>query len=82
MTLLDVEESLPVKVVCVGCGLGMSRNLASLGIHAGDTVMVVRRAPFSGPILVRVESTGANIAIGREMAGRITVETERHREAS
>jgi len=76
MTLLEVELTAPVKVLDVKCGCGMSRNLACLGIHAGDRVSVVRRAPFHGPILVCVESTGANIAVGREMAAGISVEAE------
>jgi ferrous iron transport protein A len=76
MTLLDVHDVAPVKVLNVECGCGFSRNLACLGIHAGDLVSVVRKAPFSGPVLVRVEKTGANIAVGRDMASRITVETD------
>lgn len=74
MTLLDAEVTAPVKVLNVDCGRGVSRNLACLGIHAGDMISVVRRAPFSGPILVCVVTTGANIAVGREMASRIFVE--------
>ena len=76
MTLLDAEVTAPVKVLNVDCGCGMSRNLACLGIHAGDMVSVVRRAPFRGPILVCVAATGANIAVGREMASKILVELE------
>lgn len=82
MNLLEVKTTKQVKVLEVDCGQGMARNLACLGIHAGDTVTVVRRAPFRGPILVHVESTGVNIAVGREMARRISVEAERSREVS
>ncbi|MCK5794974.1 MAG: ferrous iron transport protein A [Anaerolineales bacterium] len=76
MNLVDVEKVIPVKVLGVDRGQGALRNLASLGVHPGDYVTVIRRAPFRGPILVRVESTGVNLAIGREMAKRILIEAE------
>ncbi len=74
MTLLEVELTRPVTVASLDCSCGMSRNLACLGIHPGDRVSVVRRAPFNGPILVHVENSGVEIAVGRGMASRIIVE--------
>ncbi|HOD06553.1 MAG TPA: FeoA family protein [Myxococcota bacterium] len=76
MTLLEAEINSHVLVKKVDCGGGFSRNLASLGIHEGDRLSVIRKAPFQGPILVRVEGSEVEIAVGRGMASRITVEPD------
>lgn len=76
MTLLEAKIDDQVTVKTVDRGGGFSRNLASLGIHAGDRVSVIRKAPFQGPILVRVQGSEVEIAVGRGMASRITVEPD------
>ncbi len=76
MTLLEAELTTPLKVSAIDVRCGASRNLACLGIHPGDRVSVIRRAPFHGPILVHVEETGVEIAVGRGMASRIIVEAD------
>ena len=77
-----MKKTTPIKVTAIDSGQCAVRNLANLGIHPGDFVTVIRRAPFRGPILVRVETTGVNIAVGRDMAKRITVEAETSRKVS
>lgn len=47
------------------------RYLASLGLTPGTEICVREKAPFNGPILVKVR--GANYALGREVAARIHV---------
>jgi len=81
MTLVDarIGEKLEVKGVqggrCRdGCGQGILSGLATRGLHVGDRVRVLRAAPFRGPVLVEVESSGVRVAIGRGMAARVLVE--------
>jgi DtxR family Mn-dependent transcriptional regulator len=49
------------------------RYLASLGLTPGTEIRVDERAPFNGPILVRVR--GSRYALGREVAERIRVKS-------
>ncbi|MBM4398111.1 MAG: ferrous iron transport protein A [Deltaproteobacteria bacterium] len=59
--------------VC-GCGRRVRDNLAALGVHVGDRVRVMRSAPFHGPVLVKVPSSGIFVAVGRGMAEKVEVE--------
>jgi ferrous iron transport protein A len=45
--------------------------LNTLGIHVGDAVRVVERAPFHGPVLVEVH--GTRVALGRGVARKVMV---------
>lgn len=58
-----------------GRGWGFQRRLMDLGLTPGTRVTVVRSAPFRGPIEVAVR--GSRLALGRGMAERIFVETDR-----
>lgn len=49
-------------------------KLNQYGLFVGDMVKVVRVAPMGGPILVEVN--GREVALGRALAEKITVETE------
>ena len=58
------------------CRLGMGETeqawLAALGLPIGETVTVVRRAPWRGPLHVRT-GTGAEFALDRSCAAEIHV---------
>lgn len=47
--------------------------LRAVGLCEGTTVTVLRRAAFGGPLHVRI-SGGAELAVDRELAARVTVE--------
>jgi Fe2+ transport system protein FeoA len=53
---------------------GDGESIAGLGIHVGEEIVVVRAAPFQGPILVEVPSSGVRVAMGRNMAEAVVVE--------
>jgi ferrous iron transport protein A len=73
ITTLDrIRSNRNVKVVDVIGGWGLQRHLSQLGIHPGDILTVIRHAAMGGPILITIH--GSQIAIGRGMASRITVE--------
>jgi ferrous iron transport protein A len=50
---------------------GFQRRLEDMGLTPGTRIMVVKSAPFHGPIEISVR--GSRLAIGRGMADRILV---------
>lgn len=56
-------------------GWGFQRRLEDMGLTPGTKVMVVKSAPFHGPIEIHVR--GSRLAIGRGMAERILVSVEK-----
>ncbi|MDH5440155.1 MAG: ferrous iron transport protein A, partial [Candidatus Bathyarchaeota archaeon] len=58
-----------------GRGWGFQRRLMDMGLTPGTRVTVVRSAPFRGPVEVSVR--GSRLALGRGMAERIFVETNK-----
>ncbi|MDH5688265.1 MAG: ferrous iron transport protein A [Candidatus Bathyarchaeota archaeon] len=58
-----------------GRGRGFQRRLMDMGLTPGTRVTVVRSAPFRGPVEVSVR--GSRLALGRGMAERIFVETNK-----
>jgi Fe2+ transport system protein FeoA len=49
------------------------RSLNQLGIHAGDEMVVLRKAPLGGPVVVR--NRGGQVAIGKQLAEKLKVHT-------
>lgn len=54
---------------------GLRKRLEDMGLTPGTKVMVVKSAPFHGPLEVYVR--GSRLAIGKGMAERIFVEVKR-----
>lgn len=71
-TLDRIRAGQEVKVVQVVAGQSAARQLAQLGIRAGTTLKVQRRAPMGGPVLV--DSGSSMVAIGRGMARKVSVQ--------
>lgn len=67
---VDAGQSATVRQVSDG-DPGMLRYLASLGFFPGATVEVLEKAPFEGPLRVRVGE--AEHAVGRELARHVFV---------
>jgi len=74
MTLDTVEIRRQAKVILIDGGHGVRAHLNTLGIHVGDQLTVVERAPFRGPVLVEVN--GTRVAIGRGIASKVSVEVD------
>jgi ferrous iron transport protein A len=74
MTLAEVTPKNDVVVVTIDSGHGVRSHLNTLGIHVGDHMTVMGRAPFGGPVLVEVH--GSRVAIGRGLARQIEVASE------
>ena len=71
-TLLEVQKNKSVKIVSIAGGRGSRQILAQLGIGIGSKVVILRNAPFSGPLLI--QNHGTSVAVGRGVASKILVE--------
>lgn len=74
MTLDSVDVRRQARVIVIDGGHGIRAHLNTLGIHVGDWLTVVERAPFRGPVLVEVN--GTRVAIGRGIASKVRVDVE------
>jgi Fe2+ transport system protein FeoA len=75
MTTLDkLELRHEARVILIDGGQGVWAHLNSLGIHIGDWVRVMERAPFGGPVLIEVH--GTRFAVGRGLAAKVRVDLD------
>ncbi|MFQ6094789.1 MAG: ferrous iron transport protein A [Candidatus Bathyarchaeia archaeon] len=58
-----------------GRGWGFQKRLMDMGLTPGTTITVVKSAPFRGPVEILVR--GSRLALGRGMAERVLVETNK-----
>ncbi len=71
MTLEEVGGRQDVVVAEIMGGRGVRTHLNTLGIHVGDRIRVVERAPFKGPVLIEIN--GSRVALGRGIARKVKV---------
>lgn len=77
LTALRAGETGTVTSIKTGYGRGrvFEKRLMDMGLTPGTRVSVVKSAPFHGPLEILVR--GSRLALGRGMAERIFVETEK-----
>ncbi len=74
MTLDTVGTKRQARVIMIDGGQRVRSYLNTLGIHIGDWLTVVQRAPFHGPVIV--ECHGTRLALGRGVARKIRVDMD------
>ncbi|MEE4271951.1 MAG: FeoA family protein [Thermoanaerobaculales bacterium] len=74
MTLDTVGVKREARVIVIDGGQKVRSYLNTLGIHIGDWLTVVQRAPFRGPVLVEIH--GTRVALGRGVARKVRVEMD------
>ncbi len=74
MALDTVDVKKKARVIMIDGGHRVRAHLNTLGIHIGDWLTVVERAPFRGPVLVEVN--GSRLALGRGVASKVKVEID------
>ncbi|MCU0305455.1 MAG: ferrous iron transport protein A [Thermoanaerobaculales bacterium] len=74
MTLDTVGVHRQARVIMIDGGHRIRSYLNTLGIHIGDWLTVVQRAPFRGPVLVEIH--GSRVALGRGIATKIRVDMD------
>jgi Fe2+ transport system protein FeoA len=70
--LYSVPENSNVRIKQVAGTHALKEQLKQMGIFAGDLILVKRRVPFGGALLV--EHHGAQLAISKVLAKQIVVE--------
>lgn len=71
MRLIDIEVNTAVEIVSFEGGKGISSKLRQLGLMPGDQIIIIKKAPFRGPLLV--DANGRSVALGRGVAAKIEV---------
>lgn len=72
-TLAHAEPMVDVRIVALHGDRHELPWLRALGLYEGQEVKVLRRAPFGGPMHVRV-GAGGEFAVDAALAGHIEVE--------
>ena len=75
LTLYQARANSTLKITSISGGWGVRRNLNEVGLHVGDAIRILRKAPFSGPLMV--VNHGTKVAVGRQLAEKIKVEVIR-----
>ncbi len=71
-SLYQAGDHNTLKITGIAGDWAVRRSFNQLGIHAGDCVRVLSRAPFGGPLVI--ENRGAHVAIGKQLAEQVQVE--------
>ena len=74
MTLSDLPDGLPARVVAVTGDALLRERLVELGFTAGERVEVASRALFAGPLRVRLRR--GSLAVRRDEAQNVQVTTD------
>jgi Fe2+ transport system protein FeoA len=72
LCLYEAEGKALLKVLAILGGWETRRSFNQMGIHAGDQIRVLRRAPFGGPLVI--DNAGTQVAVGKQLAEKIKVE--------
>lgn len=78
--LTELEFQVTARIARILDARGIGQHLHEIGIHLGDHIEVLRRAPFGGPFHVRCNDQ--NLALGRNLAKNILVETQTNADAT
>ena len=72
-SLADLPVGHDARVVALCAERDFVKRLHALGFRIGRTVRVIRRAPLSGPVQIRIGTT--DVMLRRREAGNIQIET-------
>ena len=72
MPLTQLSHNKKARIVNLEGGYGFQRKLRVMGVREKQTVMIISRQPFRGPLTVTVG--GCHLTLGRGMAQKIIVE--------
>jgi ferrous iron transport protein A len=75
LSLYKVEGQSYLKIQAILGGWEIRRSFNQIGIHAGDRIRVVCRAPFGGPLII--DNQGTQVAVSKQLAEKIKVEVLR-----
>jgi ferrous iron transport protein A len=72
MLLCEVQTGVTVRILGFLTQPGLAAKLRQLGLVPGESVKVIRQAPFDGPFLLEIR--GREIALGKSIAQKVQIE--------
>lgn len=81
MKLLHLPLASTARVVAIALDESEARRVRAVGVVEDEAVVVLRHAPFGGPIHVRM-SSGGEFALDRSIAEAIEVRVDDMQEAA
>ncbi len=72
MHLSDMDPGNYARFLGVEGGRRLTGTLRQYGFYPGEQIRVIRIGPFGGPVLVEINQR--EIALGRQVAGKVRVE--------
>ena len=73
MNLADLPLDTSARIASLALDAAIARRLRAVGVFENESIVVLRRAPFGGPLHVRT-SSGGEFALDRRIAFAIEVE--------
>ena len=71
--LTNLTPKQKAKIINLEGGHGFQRKLRIMGIREGQTIMIISKQPFKGPLTITIGNY--QMTLGRGMANKIIVET-------
>lgn len=72
--LAGLGSGVAARITLIDAGIKASQRLADMGLTNGTRILLLKSAPFRGPLKVKVRNT--TLALGRSVAAGIFVEVE------
>ena len=69
--LINLENGQEGVINSIAGGFRATKRLADLGLTPDTVVEVLKKAPFSGPLLIKVR--GSNLILGKGLAAKVFV---------
>jgi ferrous iron transport protein A len=72
INLCEAGDHARLRILLITGGWEVRRSFNKMGIHPGDRVRVLRRAPFGGPLVI--DNRGTRVAVSKQLAQNVHVE--------
>ncbi len=72
LNLYQADGHVALRILLISGDWEVRRSFNQIGIHAGDQVRVLCKAPFGGPLVI--ENRGTKVAMSKQLAEKIRVE--------
>lgn len=72
MPLTNLPMHRKARIIDLEGGHGLQRKLRVMGVREGQTIQIVSKQPFRGPLTIAVN--GCQMTLGRGMAQKIIIE--------
>jgi Fe2+ transport system protein FeoA len=71
LPLINLKNGQKGVIISIAGGWRATKRLADLGLTPETTVEVLKKAPFSGPLLIEVR--GSKLILGKGLAAKVLV---------